>query len=116
MTRQSNRWSAAIRRRDFINGVLVSAGGAAMSRLLPGCGSPDAEPPPPPPPGGFCDGGIGGDARVLRGGNLPSAFNPAHFLRDGRLTFGEKSVTVAPLSCDMVSGTLPISDDAGAYE
>src|SRR5262245_43178470 len=84
-----------IRRRDFINGVLVSAGGAALSSLLSGC---QEETAPIPPPQGLCDGTIGGDMRALRGGNLPSTFNIGHWMRDERLTWSENSVTISPLS------------------
>ena len=73
-----------IRRRDFVNGVLASVGGAAVGRFLPGCG---AEAAAVAPPQGVCDGVIGADPRVLRGGNVPSAFNVGHYLRDGRLSF-----------------------------
>ena len=98
-----------IRRRDFINGILIAAGTAAVSGSFPmklyGAAS------------GFpCDGPIGSDPRVLRGGNLPSVFNIAHWLRDGRLTFKSKSVVIASSACDSFQGSMPILTDTGNYE
>lgn len=103
----------AIHRRDFINGVLMSVGGLALSRHLVGCGT-DAKPADIPV--GFCDGAIGTDPRVLRAANLPAAFNVAHWLRDGRLAFTPNSVKVAPLSCDDISGSHAIVDDTDTYD
>src|SRR4051812_47476119 len=102
-----------IRRRDFINGVLVGTGGALGAQLLSGC--PRHSIPPAGPrhdvAPGLCDGGLGLDPRALRGGNVPSTFNVGHWLRDGRLTWSQSSVSVSPLSCDDVSGSHPIADD-----
>jgi spermidine dehydrogenase len=101
--------SAGIRRRDFINGMLIAAGTAAVGDSFPmrmyaaGTTYP-------------CDGSIGSDPRVLRGGNVPSVFNIAHWLRDNRLTFKTSSVVVAPSKCDTFSGSLPILTDNGNYE
>jgi len=59
-----------IRRRDFINGILIAAGTAAVGGSFPMkfYGAANAFP---------CDGPIGSDPRVLRGGNVPSVFNIA---------------------------------------
>lgn len=104
------RETAGIRRRDFVNGVLMAAGGAALSRFLPGCYE---YPKAGPPPEGLCDGAIGADPRALRSANLPSSFDMAHLLRDDRVTFGKDSVSisVSRLSCDAFSGTMLISED-----
>src|SRR5438132_14358861 len=82
-----------IQRRDFINGMLIAAGTAAVGGSFPmrmhaaGTTFP-------------CDGAIGSDPRALRGGNLPSVFNVAHWLRDDRLTFKTNSVVkVGRASC-----------------
>lgn len=95
-----------IRRRDFINGLLVAAGGVALGGLRPGAahaeGMPDAS----------VAGGIGGDPRALRGGNIPSVYNIGHWLRDGRLTFEGHQVRLAPASYDHWQGTFPIHEDA----
>jgi hypothetical protein len=53
---------------------------------------------------------------VLRGGNLPSVFNIAHWLRDGRLTFKANSVSIANSNCDQFGGTQSILTDNGQYE
>ena len=105
--------SPGIRRRDFVNGMLVAAGSAAFSRVLGGCQNPTKR---DPPPNGLCDGDIGDDPRALRGANLPHSFNIAHLLRDGRLTFDRDWIRVAPLSCDSLEGTRLILEDAGDQE
>src|SRR4029077_13338608 len=66
-------------RRDFINGMLIAAGTAAVGGSFPmrAYGASTNFP---------CDGPVGSDPNVLRGGNVPSVFNIAHWLRDGRLT------------------------------
>src|SRR5262245_45071371 len=84
-----------ISRRDFLNGALLAAGGAAVGHFYPMrafAGTNDT-----------CDGGIGTDPRALRGGNVPSVFNVAHWLRDRRLTFGANTVTLAASNCDSLS-------------
>ena len=65
--------------------------------------------------GGNCDGVIGSDPRALRGGDLPSAFNVAHWMRDRRLSFETNAVTLAP-GCDAFSGNFSISDDAEHFD
>ena len=98
-----------IQRRDFINGMLIAAGTAAVGASSPmrmyaaGTTFP-------------CDGSIGTDPRVLRGGNLPSVFNIAHWLRDGRLTFKTDSVLISSSPCDSYQGSQPILVDNGNYE
>ncbi len=98
-----------IQRRDFINGMLIAAGTTAVGSSFPmrmytaGTTFP-------------CDGPIGSDARVLRGGNLPSVFNIAHWLRDGRLTFKTNSVLISSSPCDSFQGSQPILVDNGNYE
>ncbi|MBY6240995.1 FAD-dependent oxidoreductase [Methylosinus sp. Sm6] len=97
-----------ITRRDFVNGLLVdglvmSAGGVP-ARALAGVGT-----------GGACDGPIGLDSRVLRGGNLPSTFLVSHWLRDRRLGFQKNAVTIAP-GCDDVSGSFPIVESGEGFD
>ena len=98
-----------IQRRDFINGMLIAAGTTAVGSSFPmrmyaaGTTFP-------------CDGPIGSDPRVLRGGNLPSVFNIAHWLRDGRLTFKTNSVVISSSPCDSFQGSQPILVDNGNYE
>jgi len=98
-----------ISRRDFLNGMLIAAGGLAVGqsspiRLLAGQRGQNG-----------CDGAIGLDPRALRGGNLPSAFNVAHWMRDRRLTFSRTVVTLAK-GCDADSGTFAIREDGGSYD
>jgi hypothetical protein len=91
----------------------MAAGGIAIAGLSP----MDAFAHYPPgvtfPP----DGSIGLDPRALRGGNTPSAFTAAHWLRDERLTWNSPtSVTVAPSNVDPTSGTFPVQNDNGDYD
>jgi hypothetical protein len=87
MTRKQSR--ETIQRRDFINGMLIAAGAAAVGGSMPmrmyaaGTTYP-------------CDGPIASDPNVLRGGNLPSVFHVAHWLRDDRLTFRPR-IRLVPL-------------------
>jgi len=98
-----------IQRRDFINGILIAAGTAAVGGSMPmrmyaaGTTFP-------------CDGPIGSDPNVLRGGNVPSVFNIAHWLRDDRLTFRTNSVLIASSPCDSYQGSQPIIPDNGNYD
>ena len=98
-----------IQRRDFINGMLIAAGTAAVGSSFPmrmyaaGTTFP-------------CDGPIGGDPNVLRGGNVPSVFNIAHWLRDNRLTFRTNSVLISSSPCDSFQGSTPIIPDNGNYD
>ena len=58
---------------DFLNGLLLAAGGAAVTGFSPMrafAQSPD----------------IGSDPRARRGGNLPEVYNVGHWMRDERLT------------------------------
>ncbi|MBZ5701080.1 MAG: NAD(P)-binding protein [Acidobacteriia bacterium] len=98
-----------IRRRDFINGMLIAAGTAAVGSSFPMKFYAATTTYP-------CDGSIGSDPRVLRGGNLPSVFNIGHWLRDGRLTFKTDSVLISPSPCDSYQGSQPILADNGNYE
>jgi spermidine dehydrogenase len=103
-----------ITRRDFINGMLVAASGAALGGVIPRRAfAQDQEVGVNVP-----DGSIGLDPRVLRGGNLRSTFTPAHWLRDDRLTFNASSVKLArsPTGVDDYKGTFPILADNGDYE
>jgi rhodanese-related sulfurtransferase len=83
-------------RRDFLNGVLLASGGAAVASSFPLRAFAST-----------VSGHIGSDPRALRGGNLPATFNIAHWMRDQRLTFGPRTVTVAPRKFDRFSGTFP---------
>jgi spermidine dehydrogenase len=98
-----------IRRRDFINGMLIAAGTAAVGGSIPmrALGAGTTYP---------CDGAIGTDPNALRGGNLRSVFNVAHWLRDGRLTFKTNSVQIASSPCDTYQGSQPLLSDNGVYD
>jgi hypothetical protein len=98
-----------IRRRDFINGMLIAAGTAAVGGSFPMRAMAGGTTFP-------CDGAIGTDPNVLRGGNLPSAFNIAHWLRDGRLTFKTNSVLISSSPCDSYQGSQPLNADNGNYD
>ncbi len=104
----SDPGSRKIARRDFLNGVLLSSAAAACrtvpSRVLAATATD-----------GVCDGVIGADPRTLRGGNLPSAFSVAHWLRDRRLHFDKRSVTLLR-GCDTHEGSFPITDNDGAFD
>jgi hypothetical protein len=99
----------AIRRRDFINGMLIAAGTAAVGGSFPMRAMAGGTTYP-------CDGAIGTDPNVLRGGNLPSVFNIAHWLRDGRLTFKTNSVLISSSPCDSYQGSQPLNADNGNYD
>jgi spermidine dehydrogenase len=96
-----------IRRRDFLNGIQLAAGGAALAAFSPwkafAAGGP-----------AYSDGSV--DPNMLRGGNYPSVFNVAHWMRDGRLSWTTTSVTLAAGRFDSNAGTFPISDDNGTYD
>jgi spermidine dehydrogenase len=98
-----------ITRRDFMNGMLIAAGTAAVGSSFPMRAFAAGTTFP-------CDGPIGSDPRVLRGGNLPSVFNVAHWLRDDRLTFKTNSVLISSSPCDSFQGSMPILADNGNYE
>src|SRR4051794_35849161 len=97
-----------ISRRDFLNGILLASGAAAVGTFFPAraIGAPTF----------LCDGVAGMDPRVLRGGNVPEAFNVAHWLRDRRLTFSSSRVTLAPSNCDPYHGSFDIIEDNGQYD
>jgi len=99
----------SLSRRDFVNGLLVAASPLAGAPLVPILSSARAAPP------SGCDGPIGSDPRVLRGGNLASTFDVAHWMRDRRLGFEPDAVTLAP-GCDGLEGRFPIADDAESYD
>lgn len=98
-----------ISRRDMLNGVLLAAGSAAV------CNSFPLRALAKEVKSGSCDGPIGIDPVALRGGNLPSAFNVAHWMRDRRLQFGRNGVSLAP-GCDEFRGEFPIYDDADDFD
>src|SRR5215469_10076041 len=94
-------------RRDVLNGVLLAAGGGAICtsvplRILAAQTYSGASLP-------ACDGAIGVDPRLLRGGNSPTIFNVAHWLRDRRLGFASADVTLAA-GCDAQEGRFPITE------
>jgi hypothetical protein len=97
-----------ISRRDVLNGLLLAAGGGAVRQSVP-LRALAAE-----MAGGVCDSAIGSDPRALRGGNLPSTFNVAHWMRDRRLRFQRGGVKLLP-GCDEFQGTFPIHED-GTYD
>lgn len=90
-----------ISRRDLLNGLLLAAGTSTVCELVPfqALAMGTAK--------GVCDGPIGRSPRALRGGNLPSAFEIAHWLRDRRLTFGRDRVFLAG-GCDGHQGVFPV--------
>ena len=98
-----------ISRRDMLNGVLLAVGAGAVSQSVPFRAlAAQAE-------GAACDGAIGSDPRALRGGNLPSAFNVGHWMRDRRLRFERGTVTLAK-GCDDVEGAFPIVEDDKEFD
>jgi len=101
-----------IKRRDFINGMLIAAGTAGVGASIPmrALGQLAASTTFP------CDGAIGTDPNVTRGGNLRSVFNIAHWLRDNRLTFKANSVALSPSPCDSYQGGQAILADNGNYD
>ena len=101
-----------IKRRDFINGMLIAAGTASVGSSVPMRAFAQLAPSTTYP----CDGAIGTDPNVMRGGNLRSVFNIAHWLRDNRLTFKSSSVVISPSPCDNYQGSQPILADNGNYE
>lgn len=113
MTKNNGDREDNISRRDFLNGMLMAAGGLAVSGFFPMRGFAHS-----PVGRNSCDGSIGSDPRALRGGNSPQAFNIAHWLRDGRLSFSANSVQVsaAPNGCDPYQGSFPIQTDNGVYD
>ncbi len=101
--------SAEISRRDVLNGILLASGGAAVCQSFPLHALAEEM------KGTACDGSIGADPRALRGGNLSSTFNIAHWMRDRRLQFEPSTVTLAP-GCDAYQGSFPISDDGEDFD
>jgi spermidine dehydrogenase len=101
-----------IKRRDFLNGMLIAAGTVGVGNSFPMRALAQLAPAPMFP----CDGAIGADPNVLRGGNLRSVFNIGHWLRDNRLTFKSNSVVISPSRCDSYQGSQPILADNGNYE
>lgn len=97
-----------VTRRDFLNGALIASGGLALSGPVPARALAAAGT-------NICDGDIGRDPRALRSGNLPSAFNAAHWLRDRRLRFESGKVTLAP-GCDGLEGQSDISSDCKSFD
>jgi hypothetical protein len=101
-----------IKRRDFINGMLIAAGTASVGGSIPMRAFAQLAPSTTFP----CDSAIGADPNVTRGGNLRSVFNVAHWLRDNRLTFKTGSVVLSPSPCDSYQGSQPILADNGNYD
>src|SRR5262245_6426190 len=93
----------AIRRRDFLNGMLLAAGGAAVSSFFPHALLAD-EP-----------AGPDSDPRLRRGGNLPEVFTLGHWLRDHRLRFDNDKVELLPDS-DGRSGRFDIAEAGETYD
>src|SRR5215469_17239760 len=90
-----------VSRRDVLNGLLLAAGGGAVCQSVPLRALAGQA---------FGDVDIGDDPRALRGGNLPSNFNVAHWMRDRRLTFAPGSVRLAA-GCDAFEGTFAVADE-----
>ena len=102
----------AINRRDFLNGMLLAAGTAGIGASIPMRALAQLAPSTTFP----CDGSIGTDPNVTRGGNLRSVFNIGHWLRDNRLTFKSSSVVLSSSPCDSYQGSQPILADNGNYD
>jgi spermidine dehydrogenase len=102
----------AINRRDFLNGMLLAAGTASVGASIPMRAFAQLAPSTTFP----CDGSIGTDPNVTRGGNLRSVFNIGHWLRDNRLTFKSSSVVLSSSPCDSYQGSQPILADNGNYD
>ncbi len=99
-----------ISRRDFLNGVLVSAGSA----ILGGCAHSRTASMPSGPPIDLSPKHLPRldvDPRALRGGNLPSIFRVAHWMRDQRLSFQNDTVWINPSPIDETQGSFPIQED-----
>src|SRR4051812_2569290 len=95
-----------IRRRDFLNGMLWAAGGASVAAL-----SPMSVFAAGPTPAEVLD------PRMARGGNVPSAFDLGHWLRDGRLSFQNRSrVVVSKGKWDTYGGSFNIMDEGACYD
>jgi spermidine dehydrogenase len=92
-----------ISRRDFVNGLLVAS---TLGPIVPAFAAPAET---------ACGDVLARDPRVLRGGNRPAAFNIAHWMRDGRLKFAAKSVTLEA-GCDNRAGSFDISEDGERYD
>lgn len=105
----SSKRPDTIRRRDFLNGLLMGAGGAALAGLTPMKALAA---------GGICDPtiNVNSDPRAMRAGDLRSTFSVGHWLRDGRLTFGSNFVEVAPSPRDTVAGRFDVVPDGGTYD
>ena len=101
--------SDGIARRDFLNGLLIGAGGLAIAQSSPFRAFAAEK------QGGICEDVIGDDPRVLRSGNVPASFNIGHWMRDRRLKFDSTTVTIAP-GCDAYAGEYEISEDSGEFD
>jgi len=112
--RFSPRVPDGISRRDFLNGVLLSAGTAPIGAAWAGQNDDDFRTPAPPP--GADGGSIDADPRALRGGNLPATFDVAHLMRDNLLAFTAHSVTVASSTRDAMNGSFTLLEDTGSYD
>ena len=99
--------AAAISRRDFVNGLLVASSLAGPLGLSARAAPVAAE--------DVCGDVLAQDPRVLRGGNLPAAFMVAHWMRDGRLEFGPRKVTLSA-GCDGRAGDFDIADDGASFD
>jgi hypothetical protein len=97
-----------IRRRDFLNGIKLAAGGAAIGAFSPMRAFASGTGPV------YSDSGT--DPRMLRSANFPSVFNIAHWMRDNRLTYTTTTVTLAATARDSNSGTFTIQEDNGTYD
>jgi len=101
-----------ISRRDFVNGSLIAASGLVVGNTVRSTASAAGF-------GGIgdapCGDLAGGDPRMARGGNSPSTFNIAHWMRDRRLKFEPRSAILSP-GCDGEAGRFPITDDGQQYD
>jgi spermidine dehydrogenase len=91
-----------VSRRDVLNGLLLAAGSGAVCQSVPFRALAEEA--------AVCDCDIGTDPRALRGGNVQSNFNVAHWMRDRRLSFAPGSVRLAA-GCDAFEGTFAVADE-----
>ena len=101
-----------ITRRDFLNGTLLAAGGASGRRVFSDVGIRPATARPRAFP---CGDGVRLDPRMARGGNLPAAFRPAHWLIAQRLRFDKDSVDLLP-GDDEWSGKFAVESEGDQYD
>jgi spermidine dehydrogenase len=100
-----------ITRRDFLNGSLLAAGGASVGGSFPLRAFAQQQRDPVVSPATTDEL----DPRMARGGNLPAAFRPAHWLIAQRLRFDKDSVDLLP-GDDEWSGRFAVEPEGDQYD